>query len=719
MSGVAEMLHRRGFQVHGTDSSDGPEVRRLRELGINVTIGHTGDAVRKGDALVLTDAIDLSVSPEVRAALESGAPLFRRSQVLGWLMRGKKVIAVTGTHGKTTTTGLVGTALMAAGIDPTVVVGAFVPGLGNAVIEGSGEWAVIEACEAYDSLRDFDPQHVILTNFEPDHLDFHGSWENLKAAMLAFVHRMPIDGKLIFCRDDAGAVEVADAFAGQKQAYGKDDELLTGLALPGLHNRLNAQAARIVCAELGVDAAKAETALKAFTGASRRLQVLLDDRVAVVDDYAHHPKEITASIQALREKFPNRRLVVVFQPHLYSRTADFLKEFAQSLSQADYLVMTDIYPAREAPMPGISSARIAEQVTCPVDYVPSRHLLPRHVKSIAQDGDVIVGMGAGTIATFGPDFVAEFQRNGKPKVVVLMGGDSAEREVSLHTGRAIYAALKSSGHDVSLVDVSEKLLSGQPIDFLSGVQKPDVAFLAVHGTNAEDGAIQGLLNLLHIPYTGSGILASAIAMDKERTKLVLKQGGLPVPEGILVKSGEEFDSKAVPGEKWVVKPNAQGSTVGLSFVNDRASLDSAVEKARHYGADVLVEEWIEGTEVSVPVLVDRALPVVEIVPSSGVYDFEMKYSPGATLEICPARLSDEITAKCQELALRAHQILGCRGASRTDILIKDGREPVILEVNTLPGMTPTSLLPKSAEAAGLTFAELCEEILADAQKARA
>ncbi|MBL8059406.1 MAG: D-alanine--D-alanine ligase [Chthonomonas sp.] len=713
MAPVARMLKRRGFEVHGSDSTESDETRRLVADGISVHIGHTGDVVKPGDALILTDAIDLDQSPEVAAARKLGCKLFRRSQALGWMLRDKKTVAVTGTHGKTTTSGLVGAALRAAGLDPTIVIGAYVPDFKGAVIEGQGEWAVIEACEAYDSLRDFDPYHVVLTNFESDHLDFHGDWEGLKTAMRAFVSRMPTEGRLVYFAEDEGAKEVAEGLNGKAVPYNSDSPLLEGLSLPGKHNRLNAEAARLIAGLVG--AGNVDQALRTFHGAERRLQVLQEGPVTVVDDYAHMPKEIDASIQALRERFPDRKLLIVFQPHLYSRTADYLEEFGASLSAADRLVLTDIYPAREDPMPGISSSRIAEAVTCECHYVPSRHVLPRFVKALlGSDDDVVVGMGAGNISDFAPGFVNELSRGTANRVLVCFGGDSAEREVSIHSGIAIATALQSRGYQVTKMDVSENLLSGKSLADLAGSQRPDVAFLAVHGTHAEDGAIQGLFELLHIPYTGSGIQASALAMDKDRTKKILQASGLPVPAGVLVRKGGSADS--VPNGRVIVKPNAQGSTVGLTFVERESDLPAALERAFNYCDEALVEEWVEGMEISVPVLVDRVLPAVEIVPASGRYDFAMKYLPGATEEICPARISSELTARVQEYALKAHRILGCQGATRTDMIIKSDGTPVILEVNTLPGMTPTSLLPKSAATAGIAFDDLCVTILEDALK---
>lgn len=720
MSALARMLSHRGYTVRGTDSTAGPETERLTSEGIGVRIGHSGEGITSEDALVLTDAIDLETSPEVARARELDIPIVRRSQALGWVLNSYKTICVTGTHGKTTTTGMTGAGMIAAGLDPTVVVGAAIPQWGGPVREGHGEWAVVEACEAYDSFHDLRPDIVVLTNLELDHVDFHGTWENLRDSVGRFVARVPEDGALVYCAADAGAVEIAARFSGTKIAYGLDGDPDADLSLPGGHNRMNALGAIAASVEAGADREAAVEGVAAFTGAERRLQLLLDGDVKVYDDYAHHPTEIEASLKALRERGAQGRLLVVYQPHLYSRTAPLIDEFAAALSHADLVVLTDIYPAREAPMPGVSSARIAEKVTVPVRYVPSRHLLAREVAQIAKPGDTIVGMGAGNIAEFGPAFVKELERRKGPvRVAVLYGGDSAEREVSLHSGRAVAQALREKGYDVRLIDVTETLLAKGDVSAFIGPQRPDVCFLAVHGTHAEDGAIQGFLELMHLPYTGSGIAASAVAMDKAATKGVLSAAGIRVPQGVLVNRPDQPIDLAGP---WVVKPNAQGSTVGLSFVEADGDLRGAVSKALAYDDAVLVEEWLRGMEISTPVLSDAPLIPVEIAPKSGSYDFASKYLPGATEEIVPARLRPEVLEEAKRQALAAHRALGCRGATRTDAIVVDpaGKaEVVVLEVNTLPGMTATSLLPNSAAGAGISFGDLCDRIVQEALASRA
>lgn len=727
MSGIARMMLERGFRVRGTDAQDSPVVQDLEARGARVWIGHTGVPLETDDALVITDAVDLDASPEVARARQLGCPVFRRSQALGWLLEGHRVIAVTGTHGKTTVTGMTGAALVRAGLDPLVVVGATVPQFGGAVVEGKGEWAVVEACEAYDSLRDLDPHLVVLLNLEPDHLDYHGTWENLKAAVGRFLERIPAEGGVIANEDDPGVRELLAEHPSLRVTWTRGTtwaESGQTLVLPGDHNVSNAGQAWHAAQAAGGDPALAAEGIASFGGAERRLQVVREsDDLTVIDDYAHHPREIAASLQAVRSRYADRPVVVVFQPHLYSRTRDVLEGFAPALDLADRVVLTDIYPAREEPLPGMSSARIVEGLSRPHRYVPSRHLLPREVagwvRSDKLHRPVVVGMGAGNIGDFATAFLAEWDRP-KGRLVVAYGGDSSEREVSLHSGRAMAEALRTAGETVELVDVSDALLTGRfPEDWV-GDGRPDCVVLAVHGTHAEDGAIQGLCELLHLPYTGSGITASAIAMDKQLTKTVLEAAGLPVPRGVRLTRADAdavfAAAETVGGDRWVVKPNAQGSTVGLSFVERREDLVPAVERALAYGEAALLEEWLSGVEISVPVLGDRALPAVEIVPASGRYDFASKYEVGATNEVCPARIPPGESARASDIALAAHRALGCEGATRTDFIVVNGRGPVALEVNTLPGMTPTSLLPRSAGVAGLSFAELCAWMVQDARE---
>ena len=716
MSGIARILMHHGRKVTGSDTAESATVLDLRRRGAEISIGHRPENSQNADVVIVSDAIDLKTNPEFLAAVDEGKYLLKRSQALAAILEGKRTIAVSGSHGKSTTTAILGQIMESAGADPLVIVGADVSAFDHNVRLGEGELAIVEACEAYGGMLDLDPAAVLLVNLEPEHLDYHGNWENLRDATVRFAESSSSKPKLIFCEADSGASEVAHEIV-DSLGYSLLPELKNGeMRVLGEHNRLNASGAVVMAERLGFPREKAIAAARTAVGCDRRLQFIGSSRgVTVFDDYAHHPTEVESSIAALKEEFPRSRLIVVYQPHLYSRTHKHLEEFASAFSAADLVVMTDIYPAREEPVPGVSSAVLVErleaaEIRC--EYVPSRHLLPRIVARTAREGDLVVGMGAGTIDSFAGDLISELERQSELRVAVAYGGESAEREVSINSGKMAAAALKEKGYNVTEFDPSEMLLGKGDVSSLIGPNRPDIVFIALHGTGAEDGRIQGFLDLLHIPFIGSGIEASAVAMNKDACKRMLQEAGLPVPKGIVITKADSTPNVSLP---CVVKPNAQGSTIGLSFVHEPEQLEPAIAKALKYDNAALVEEFIEGVEISVPVVGDEALPVVEICPKSGAYDYLSKYTVGATVEIVPARISQADTELAQKFAVEAHRLVGAHDLSRTDMIVSpDGIK--ILEINTLPGLTSTSLLPNSAAAVGISYGDLCERILRNAMK---
>jgi len=301
----------------------------------------------------------------------------------------------------------------------------------------------------------------------------------------------------------------------------------------------------------------------------------------------------------------------------------------------------------------------------------------------------------------------------KLKVAVLMGGDSAEREISLSTGRQVLDALNPEKYDARPVDARGL---GQNLTALLE-PRPDVVFIALHGPHGEDGAVQGLLDWLGLPYTGSGVLASALAMDKALSKKLFRAEGIPAPWSVVVTSDEpENTNLASLAPPLVVKPNRQGSSLGMTIVHETRHIREAIRLALEYDNQVLVEEFIEGTEITVSVLGNShpfALPVLEIIPKAEFYDYASKYEVGGSRHIIPARISQSASRKALDYARRAHVLLGCRGMSRTDFIVR-GDEPVVLEINTIPGMTPTSLLPDAARAEGISFPELISRLISSA-----
>jgi D-alanine-D-alanine ligase len=305
-------------------------------------------------------------------------------------------------------------------------------------------------------------------------------------------------------------------------------------------------------------------------------------------------------------------------------------------------------------------------------------------------------------------------------VAVLYGGTSGERAVSLVSGTNVHQALEAEGFKAALID------TGEP-DFMDTLAHSGahVAFIALHGKGGEDGTIQGLLELLGMPYTGSGVLASALAMDKARSKVMYRATGLRTPHAVAVDrtddesafGGAANDIETLVekvGLPCVVKPVCDGSSLGVSIVKEAAALLPALEEGFALGDELLVEAFVEGVEVTVPVLGDQdpyALPVIEIIPKNEFYDYESKYASGGSQHIIPARLSPEVTAACEEAALRAHKALGCRGVSRTDIIIDAANVPWVIETNTIPGMTGTSLLPEAARISGIPAGELYTRLI--------
>jgi D-alanine-D-alanine ligase len=288
-----------------------------------------------------------------------------------------------------------------------------------------------------------------------------------------------------------------------------------------------------------------------------------------------------------------------------------------------------------------------------------------------------------------------------------MGGISREREVSLKTGSAMLKALQEGGYHARGIDVSADIVP-RLLEALI-----EVAVIALHGRYGEDGTVQGLLELLRIPYTGSGVLASALAMNKIKAKEIFLYNDLPTPEFIIAVEGKDAVVPPFP-PPWVVKPASEGSTIGIDIVMDQEGLEQAVKRARGYDPEVFVERFIKGTELTVAILKKRPLPIVEISPKGGFYDYRAKYTPGQTDYILPARISRQQEKEIGELGLKAYQVLGCRGCARVDLFLSEQGEAFITEVNTLPGMTETSLVPKAAAHVGISFFQLVEMILEEA-----
>jgi UDP-N-acetylmuramate--alanine ligase len=444
MSGIAEVLLNLGYTVQGSDLKAGDSTRRLEKLGARIMIGHRAGNVSGADVVVVSSAINAE-NPEVAEALAGRIPVVKRAEMLGELMRFRYSIAVAGTHGKTTTTSLVASVLAEGGADPTFVIGGRLKSAAANARLGAGEYLVAEADESDASFLHLQPMIAIVTNVDADHLGTHGGdFGKLKLSFVEFLHNLPFYGLAIICADDAEAAALVPQIARPYLTYGlgesvdvravnlerhgvqsRFDVLRPGrtalaitLNLPGRHNVLNALAAICVATELEIDDAAIQRALAGFQGIERRLQWLGDvdgpsGRVTLVDDYGHHPTEVAATLEAARQGWPDRRIVLVFQPHRYTRTRDLLDDFAQVLSAADALVVAEVYPAGEAPIAGADGKSLCRAIRSRGRVEPvllkSLDELPQVLAGIARDGDVVLTMGAGSIGAASHELPAALQ----------------------------------------------------------------------------------------------------------------------------------------------------------------------------------------------------------------------------------------------------------------------------------------------------------------------
>ncbi|HEY3196944.1 MAG TPA: UDP-N-acetylmuramate--L-alanine ligase [Nitrospirales bacterium] len=426
MSGIAEVLLTIGYKVTGSDLQESETVKRIRSLGGIVFIGHAASNVGTAQVVVISSAVS-PTNPEVVAAKAKLIPVIPRAEMLAELMRLKYGVAIAGAHGKTTTTSLVAHVLAEGGLDPTIVIGGKVNALGSHARLGRGELLVAEADESDGSFLKLSPTIVAVTNMDREHLDHYGTMERLNQAFVEFINKIPFYGLAVLCVDDPQLAAMLPLLTKRFQTYGlaqgaelqganielqertaqfsarlKGEDLgRFRVAMPGVHNVRNALAAIAIGLELGVPVAQIALALESFTGVERRFQIVGEKGgITMIDDYGHHPTEIKATLAAAKGG-SNRRLVVLFQPHRYTRTQDLVDEFAVAFNQADLLFLTEIYAAGESPIPGVNGERLAQTIQGsggpPLTYVPRKEELVEKVLPHLRSGDLVLTMGAGDI----------------------------------------------------------------------------------------------------------------------------------------------------------------------------------------------------------------------------------------------------------------------------------------------------------------------------------
>lgn len=447
MGGIAEVVANLGYVVSGSDLAEGAMTRRLQSLGVTVYKGHAAENIAGADVIVVSTAID-NQNPEIMAAREQRIPIVRRAEMLAELMRFRQGIAVAGTHGKTTTTSLTTSLLVEGGMDPTYVIGGKLNSSASNSKLGTGEYLVAEADESDASFLHLQPMIAVVTNIDEDHMStYGGDFAKLKETFIEFLHHLPFYGLAVLCVDDEHVRSILPEVSRPVITYGIDQEadvqasnvhfegiqsfftvhckranrtLEVVLNLPGQHNVLNALAAIAIAVELDIPDAAILSGLRKFDGVGRRFQMYGDidfgkGTVSLVDDYGHHPREMMATLKALRGVWPSRRLVLVFQPHRYTRTRDLFEDFAQVLSETDVLVLMDVYAASEQPIPGADGRALARAIRIrgKVDpiFVADVEDVPGVLKHVLQDGDVILTQGAGSVGALAASLPEKLTKN--------------------------------------------------------------------------------------------------------------------------------------------------------------------------------------------------------------------------------------------------------------------------------------------------------------------
>lgn len=748
MSALAEWLLKEGYTVSGSDLNTSPIVSRLMSLGASVTKGHLAEVVREGSEVVFSSDIPEG-NVELEAAKKLGCKTFHRSELAKKLIGTSPLLAVTGAHGKTSTSAVLIEVLEKAGLSPSFLIGGISRHFGVNGRRGEGKWVVLEADESDGSFLKCAPLGAIVTNFDREHLKYWKTEKALLDGFEQFAVQVEESELFFYCGDDPKL----KAIYKRGVSYGfldhndlkisnleqREWELSFDLSFEGRdyqkivlkhignHQALNAAAVFGLALRLNIPEEVIRNALRNFSGVKRRLEVKGEvGHVLYLDDYGHHPTEIATTLKGLKKAFPLNRLVVAFQPHRYSRTEDSLALFGKAFEAADRLLMTDIYSAGEAVRPGINAEAIKREIekksTLPIELV-SREKLASRVEEVVQPFDICLSIGAGDITHLFQEIKPPIK---KLKIGVLFGGESVEHEVSIRSAAHVIEGCSFEPFEPVLFGIdregnwygdeeAKSVLKDEPLpskkrriseETLNSLSELDIVFPVFHGTNGEDGRIQGMFELLGIPFVGPPSIGCQLAMDKDLTKLLSKREGVPVaPYAVFTRN---FREEIPPFPVWV-KPVHLGSSIAIQRVKDQEELEEAVEYAFLFDDKLIIEQEIKGRELEFLVVGNeevRAFPPGEILSNGAFYSYDAKYAPGG-FGVDPAvKLPDKTLQEGMRFAKMAYEAIGCRGFSRVDFFLDQEGQFWLNEINPIPGFTSISLAPKIAYVNGFPIQSL-------------
>ncbi len=765
MSALAHILLDKKISVSGSDVSVSVLLEQLQKKGAQVKKGHASAHISAQDTIVYSSGIHQS-NPEMVAAKALNCSILHRSELLAELMEGQRTFVCCGSHGKTTTTSLLTAVLVEGGLEPSYAIGGLFKGL-NGQFGKEGGCFVAEGDESDGTFLNYYPEGGIITNVELEHMEHYKTPEALYHAFKTFFSQVTHPEHLFYCGDDAVLMRLA---RDRGYSYGFSDHCTLQLsryrqegwrcyfdlsfkgcvyesievALVGRHQALNAAAVFGLALSLGIEEQKIRYALATFPGIGRRCEKKGEKRgVLFLDDYAHHPTEIEKTLGAIKDAVEERRLVVLFQPHRYTRTRDTLEALGKAFERADYVYVTDIYAAGESPIEGISPEnlvdRMRERSTVPCSYLPKQ----KWAEIALQPHDVFVSMGAGDVT----QAYEQVRAPQKLTVGVVFGGVSCEHEISLRSARFVATSLDRHLYEVCYfgIDKEGKWVTGQaaqeilqdqavvssplcrPIfEVTKELEACDVFLPILHGTYGEDGTLQGFFEILGKPYMGPDYRSCALSMDKVLTKRLVASYGIATPKDLSfghIEWNQKKEQLLHQIEQTLafpvyVKPVHLGSSVGISCVAVPEKLEEAIESAFRFDTKVMIEEGKVGCrELEFAVMGNsHAYKVTAPMPgeklAAGVFvDYAKKYGSQSVQTTVTPDLPADWVEKGKQHAVTAYQAVGCSGMTRVDFLLDREGTYWFFEMNPIPGLQPLSLFPKIWKRDGLEPEQLFDRLI--------
>ncbi len=755
MSALAKAALEKGLDVEGSDVKRTVTTEFLQQLGARVHFDQGTAVIPKNMTVVVSSATE--DNPQVKRAQRLGHRVLHRSDFLSDMMQGLKNLLVAGMHGKTTTSCLLVSVLKEAGLDPSFCVGGIHSDLKTNGAFGKGPYFVAEADESDGTHLKYKGYGAIVTNIDLDHIDHYKHLEKIEESFRAFFDNIEMKEHLFWNGDDPilqklkpkgrsfGFSKASDLRASrfrQKEKTAIFDVTFEGkkysdieLSLIGRHQVLNALGVFGVAISLGVSEEVIRRAFTLFSGVHRRLQKHFDSKgLLFYDDYAHHPTAVKSTLESLRLAFPEKRLVVALQPHRYTRLKGLIEEFSLAFDAADKVFIAEVFAAGEQPIWDVSHTDLVERIERRAPGLASaisKEKLITHLIDILRPHDLLVTMGAGDLLDILGPLKGHFQKYGakKLKVALISGGASLEHEVSKWSAINIEKVLNPDYYDVDTLYISKKGQWSGNLGLLPSLEvlrKYDIAFPMIHGAEGEDGQLQGFLQEMRLPYVGSGILGSALSMDKETARAVVASYGFDTVKQYPLYRFEWLEDPDSLIERilekctcpFVIKPVSGGSTYGVTLIESEEELALGLEKLFTIDTKLVAEPFIEARELEFALVgtgshVEALFPG-EVFAKGRLYDFKSKYGQGGGIETSArAQLSAEFARKSKLIACGIFRALNLSGFARLDFFYDEKSGALIFnEANVIPGFTDWSLYPKLLEKNGIRVEDFVSRMIA-------